>query len=430
MLNMKSITPRERVRLAINHKPTDRPPIDLGSTPVTGIHASTYFRLRKALGLKQVRVKVIEPMQMLAEVDDEVSQIFKIDTVGLQLPTTIFGFPNKNWKPFDFYDGSEFLVSEYFNVTVDENGDLLMYPCGDLNAPPCARMPQGGYFFDTIVRQDKDAENNLDPRKFALEQISPYTDEELNYLQERSDFLYRNTDKSVIGCWWQGGLGDIALVPGPSIKHPHGIRDPQRWYEMLVEKPEYIREIFEIQTEIAMENLRLYHQAVGDKIDVIVVSGTDFGCQLGPLISPDLFRYLWKPFYKRINDWIHSHTGWKTFYHSCGSIEKLLDDFIEAGVDIINPVQCSARGMDPEKLKQKYGDKLVFWGGGVDTQKTLPFGSPDEVRKETLNRIKILGDGGGFVFNTIHNIQANTPIENVIAMFETAVSYQSLSNMN
>ena len=418
---MKSMTSRERVRSAINHQTPDRVPIDFGSTPVTGIHVSTYARLRKALGLPEKPVKVIEPMQMLAEIEPEVAEFLGVDTVGIQLPSTIFGFPNKNWKPMTFFDGTPLLVSEYFNVTVDENGDWLMHPCGDMSCPPSARMPKDGFFFDAIVRQEPDAEKNLNPRQFAEEQVRLYTDEELEFLRTTADYYYKNTDKSLVGCWWQGGLGDIALVPGMGIKNPHGVRDPQRWYELLVEKTDYIREIFEIQTDIAMENLKLYKEAVGEKIDVFVVSGTDFGGQNGLLVSPKLFRELWKPFYKRINDWVHQNTNWKTFYHTCGSIYGIMDDLVECGVDIINPVQCSAANMEPQRLKAEYGDKIVFWGGGVNTQQTLPFGTPNDVRQEVSERIRIFNRNGGFVFTSIHNIQANVPPENIIAMIETAL---------
>ncbi len=188
--------------------------------------------------------------------------------------------------------------------------------------------------------------------------------------------------------------------------------------------PEYIKEIFELQCEIALKNLELSYQAVGDRIDVVIISGTDFGAQDGPFISPDMFREFYKPFYKKINDWIHKNTPWKTFYHSCGSIFALLDDFVEMGVDILNPVQTSAKDMNPRILKEKYGDKLVFWGGGVDTQKTLPFGSPEEVRNEVTERCRIFGKGGGFVFATIHNIQSNVPIENLIAMFQAVQEFK------
>jgi len=280
-------------------------------------------------------------------------------------------------------------------------------------------MPKDGDFFDAIVRQDPRAEEHLDPREFVKDQISPYTEAQLGYLQQQADELFRNTDKSLVGWWAQGALGDIALVPGLNAAYPKGIRDPQRWYEMLAERPDYVKEVFALQTEIACENLKLYRQAVGDKIDVIAISGTDFGTQRGPFCSPAMYRGLWKPFHKRMNDWIHQNTPWKTFYHTCGSVAAFLPDFIEAGVDILNPVQCSAVGMDAPTLKAKYGDKLTFWGGGVNTQQTLPFGTAEQIREEVTERIRIFNQDGGFVFNPIHNIQAKTPTENVVTLFET-----------
>jgi hypothetical protein len=420
------MTSRERVRAALNHKQPDRVPLDLGTTPVTGIQVSTYAKLRQALGLPAKPPKVEEPYQMLAEVEPEVADLLNLDTVGLSMPTTIFGFPNVNWKPFTLFDGTDVLVSEYFRTKLDTNGDLLLYPAGDTSVPPSGRMPKGGNFFDAIPRQEPGAEEHLDPREFAEQQISPYTDEQLAYLQKRADELYRTTDKAIVGCWWQGGIGDIALVPGLGVPRPKGIRDPQRWYEVLLEKPEYSREIFQIHIDIAMKNLELYRQAVGDKIDVLVVSGTDFGSQRGPFFAPKMYRECFKPHHKRINDWVHKHTKWKTFYHSCGSIAAILDDMVEAGVDIINPVQCSAFGMDSAELKSKYGDKLTFWGGGIDTQRVLPFGTAEEVREQVEERIRIFGHGGGFVFNTIHNIQASTPIENLMTMFNTINAVRGL----
>ena len=216
-------------------------------------------------------------------------------------------------------------------------------------------------------------------------------------------------------------------MPAPGLTHPKGLRDPNLWYEYLLTHTDYIRGIFEIQAEVALKNLELYRQVVGDRIEVLVMSGTDFGGQQRPLCSPKLFDQLWKPLYTKLNDWVHEHTPWKVFFHSCGAVAPLLDGFVEAGVDILNPVQCSAAGMDAATLKAKYGDRLVFWGGGVDTQKTLPFGTADEVRAEVRERVRVFGKGGGFVFNTVHNIQARTPTENVLAMYEearaTAVRY-------
>ena len=189
-------------------------------------------------------------------------------------------------------------------------------------------------------------------------------------------------------------------------------------------RPDYIYKVFEKQCEIALENLEKIYRVVKDRVTVIFVSGTDFGTQRRPIMSNETYRKLYKPFHKRVNDWVHEHTPWKTFIHSCGSIEPLIKEFIEAGFDILNPVQTSAAGMDPRVLKSKYGDKITFWGGGIDTQRTLPFGTPEQVRREVRERIQIFAPGGGFVFNTIHNVQPRTPVENLLAMYEAFQKYR------
>jgi len=169
--------------------------------------------------------------------------------------------------------------------------------------------------------------------------------------------------------------------------------------------------------------LEKIHQTVGDQASAIYMTGTDFGAQRGPFFSPKIYRDLFLPFHKVLNDWVHKHTSWKTFMHSCGSIRALLDDFIAAGFDILNPVQCSAANMDPIELKRKFGDQITFWGGGVDTQRTLPFGNREDVRKEVRERIRAFGPGGGFIFNAVHNIQSLVPVENVVEMYKTAREY-------
>jgi hypothetical protein len=411
------MTGRERLRKALNHETTDRPPIDLGATWVTSISASAYSRLRRALGFPPGPVRMNEPLQLLGDVDDDVRAKLGIDVVGIWPQGTIFGYQNVGWKPWTLQDGTDALVSTQFETTPDANGDILIYPKGDRTAQPSGRLPKGGFYFDAIVRQQPLDMDKLDPADWA-EQFSVFSDEDLKYFEAEANRLHRETDCGVILNFGQAGLGDIAIVPGMMLLDPKGVRDPQLWYECLVTHTEYIRGIFELQTQVVMKNMVLLRQAIGDKIDAIIISGTDFGTQRGPFTSPKLFRDLWKPFYKRMNDWVHTNTQWKTFYHSCGSVAALLDDFVEMGVDILNPVQCSAVGMNAATLKAKYGDKLVFWGGGVDTQKTLPFGTPDEVRREVRERVDVFGKDGGFVFNTIHNIQAQTPVENIVAMFE------------
>ncbi len=189
--------------------------------------------------------------------------------------------------------------------------------------------------------------------------------------------------------------------------------------------PDYVKDVFAFQTEITLKNLELYKQALGDKILVVGISGADFGTQQGELISPDMFREFFAPFYSRMNEWVHKNTAWKTLFHTCGSVVNLLDEFVACGVDILNPVQCSAKGMRPEFLKSKYGGKLVFWGGGIDTQRTLPFGTQAEVRAEVFERLEIFSQNGGYVFNAIHNIQPDTPSANIIAMFDAVREFNA-----
>jgi uroporphyrinogen-III decarboxylase len=204
------------------------------------------------------------------------------------------------------------------------------------------------------------------------------------------------------------------------LDEPKGIRNFDDWLVAHITHPWYIKEINARHAARIVENLELLRQAVGDRITAVYVSGTDFGTQRGEFFSPDIYRELYLPYHRQINDWVHANTKWKTFLHCCGSVYRLIPHFIEAGVDILNPVQCSAANMAPDRLKREFGDRLVLWGGGVDTQKTLPFGTPEEVRAEVTERIRALAPGGGYVFNAVHNIQAKTPVENLLAMFAAA----------
>ena len=416
---------RERVKATINHIKPDKVPIDLGSTLVTGIQAGIYSRFKKALGLKKGKVKIYDPFQMLAEVEEGVRQRLGIDTYGIQLPQTIFGYKNENWKPFKLFDGTEVLVPDNFNVNALDNGDLLQFPNGDKNVPPSGKMPRGGHYFDILVRQEPIDENKLDPKEWVEQSFSRYNEEDLRFLEEQSKWYYHNTEYALLGNFWGAGFGDIALVQGPNIAYPKGIRHPEEWLISMISRKNYIKDIFHYQYELQMENLKLYQEAVQDRIDVIIMSGTDFGAQNGPMVSPEIYRELFKPFHEKMNSWIHSHTHWKTFYHTCGSILAFIDDFIEAGIDILNPVQLSAAHMNPEILKELYGKKIVFWGGGINTQSTLPFGTPQEVKEEVNRLIKIFSRDGGYVFAPVHNIQSDVPVENLMVMFDEATGKSS-----
>lgn len=411
---------RERVRAALDHREPDRVPLDLGGSPVTGMHVSTVYRLRQALGLDPpgTPVKVIEPYQMLGEIQPDLMDMLGVDVVGLSAPKTLFGFPNEGWKSWTTLDGTPLLVPEGFNTAPEPNGDILMYPEGDKTARPSGRMPAGGWYFDSIVRQPPIDEATLRVED-NLEEFVPLTEEELEHYRREADRLYATTDQALFANFGGLSFGDIALVPAPWLKDPRGIRDIQEWYVSTVTRQDHVSRIFERQSEMALANLERLHQAVGGRVSLVMVSGADFGMQTGPLLSPRTYRDLFKPFHQRLNGWIHQHTAWRTFIHSCGSVAALLPDFIEAGFDILNPVQCSAADMDPVELKRRYGDQVTFWGGGIDTQRTLPFGTPAEVRREARERIRALGPGGGFVFNTVHNVQAMVPVENLLALFDT-----------
>ena len=412
------MTSRERVRLALDHEEPDRVPVDLGSSLVTGIQASAYAKLKKALGITEGEVRVYEPFQMLAEVEEPVRRALGVDVYGIMLPVTIFGYRNENWKPFRLFDGTEVLVSEHFVWDELPNGDLVQYPGGDRSAPASGRMPRDGFYFDAIVRQEPIDESRLDPEEWVEQTYGLFGDEELRFLEEQSRWYFENTDYALFGNFGGGSVGDIAIVVGPHIPYPKGIRDPEEFYVSHLTRKDYIKEIFQRTLEIQMKNIEMYRQAVGERIQIIEINGNDFGAQNGPFISPDMYRELYKPYHKTMNDWVHKHTNWKTFFHSCGSNVAFLDDFRETGVDILNPVQISAAGMDPAFLKNNYGGDFVFWGGAVDAQHTLPFATAEEVRREVKKNITTFKSGGGYVFNNVHNIQAGVPVENILAMFE------------
>ena len=419
------MTSRERIAAACAHEEPDQLPVDFGGGFQTGMHVSIVYGLRQALGLDSpgTPVTVVEVYQMLGEIAPDLAEILGVDTVCLGGTGTMFGFPQAGRKEWRLSDGTPVLVPSGFNTQYEANGDLLQWPEGDRTSAPSGRMPAGGDFFDAIVRQLPIDDDRLDPRD-NTEEFQPVSEEELAHLGAEAKRLFDTTDKAIF-CTF-GGLtfGDIALVPGVSLRQPKGIRDIEEWYVSTVTRPDYVRAVFEYQAEVAIANLQRLHEAIGDRAAVIQTNGTDFGTQNGPFCSPATYRRLYLPFQQKVNGWIHRHTPWKTFMHCCGGIEPLLDAIVEAEFDILNPVQCSARGMEAHALKRRFGDRLVFWGGGVDTQRTLPFGTPGEVRDEVRERIETFARGGGFVFCTIHNVQAKTPIENVLAMFEAVGEYR------
>jgi hypothetical protein len=408
------MTPRQRVSAALAHQNPDRIPIDLGSTAVTGMHVSVVAELRDALGLPRHPVKVIEPYQMLGEIEPDLAAALGIDTIGVTPRTTMFGFENRDWKEWRAPWGQEVLIAGGFVTSTAADGSLLVHPCGDRSAPPSGHLPTGGYFCDTIVRQEP-LGDEPDPAD-NLEEFQPIAEADIEHFR-REVAAAHATGRAVVATFGGTALGDIALVPAPFLKRPRGVRGIQEWYCATAERPDFVRDIFRRQVAVATANLARLHAAVGDQVTAVFLCGTDFGTQRGPICSPRSFTGLWMPFYQEMTGWIHAHTSWKVFKHSCGGIRPFLDHFVTAGFDILNPVQCSAAGMDAAELKRGWGDRLTFWGGGVDTQQVLPFGTPDAVRDQVRERCATFGPGGGFIFNPVHNVQARTPVANVLAMF-------------
>lgn len=415
---------RSIFRDALNHRTTSRIPLDLGSTAVTGVHVSCVDALRRALGMESRPVKVHEPYQMLGLIEEDLQDALGIDVTGIVPPETMFGFRNERWREFRLPWGQEVLVSAHFRTSTDAKGDLLIHPKGDRDAPPSGRLPVGGYFFDTIIRQEPVDDERLKVED-NLEEFSPISEADLAYFAEEARRV-ATSNRGVIATFGGLAFGDIALVPAPFLRHPKGIRDIEEWYVSTATRREFVHAVFEGQCSVALKNLERLYGVVGEAVDAVFVCGTDFGTQTSSFCSTRTFDDLYAPYYRRINDWIHSHTGWKTFKHSCGAVEKFLPHFIACGFDILNPVQCSAEGMDPSLLKDRYGERLVFWGGVVDTQRTLPFGTAEEVRNEVTRRCEIFSKQGGFVANTVHNIQAGTPVENILALVRAVHEFNGM----
>ena len=407
---------RDKVRCALNHQNAGSIPVDFGSTAVTGIHCRIVEALRNYYGLAPRPVKIVDAFQMLGEIDAELAEKIGVDCIGIGEPKDIFDLDTTRMHEQTTPWGQRVLVPEAMDLTPDMRGDVYVYAGGDQNYPPSAVMPKGCYFINAIERQQPIEEDRLDPED-NVEEFGLLTENDLAYYCAEADKAYQ-TGRAVVASFGGTALGDVAFVPGMGLKQPKGIRSVVEWYMSTAMRQDYLHQVFEKEIDIAIANYEKLWAALGDKIDVVLTCGTDFGSQESQFCSIDTFRELWLPHYRRMNDWIHQHTTWKIFKHSCGAIIPILPGLIEAGFDIINPVQINAKDMDSRRLKEEFGSQLTFWGGGVDTQKILPFGTPDEIRRHVMGQCEILGRDGGFVFNAVHNVQANVPVDNVVAMFD------------
>lgn len=411
------MTAKERIQAALNHQSSDVIPVDFGATSVTGIHCKVVAALREHYGLEKHPVRVIEPFQMLGEIEPDLQEAIGVDCLPVFGPRNMFEIDETQLHLQRTPWGQDVMIASDIDFTPDKEGNVYIYAKGDRNYPPSAKMPSNCYFIDATVRQEFVDDDALKVED-NLEEYGLLSDKDLQYYVQTVN-IAASTGKAVVAAFGGTGLGDVAFIPGMGLTQPKGIRNISEWYMSTAMRKNFVHELFSRQTDIAIANYERLWKALGDKVDVVFTCGTDFGTQDSQFCSLDTFRELWLPYYQRMNNWIHEHTTWKIFKHSCGAVLPIIPGFIEAGFDILNPIQISAKAMDIQVLKQEFGKELVFWGGGIDTQRILPIATPDEIRTHVLHQCEILGKDGGFVFNAVHNIQANVPIENVVAMIET-----------
>jgi len=397
------VNSRERVLCAINHQQPDRVPIDVGGTRQSGIAASTYHQLKESLGISST-TRVCDLYQMLADVERPVMERFGADVVGLNRPAIAFNIRNENWKPWQMFDGTPVEVPGGFEPAVEDNGDLLLVDDGE----PVARMPKDGFYFDRVDKYPGAAHVDLDgyepPR---------LTDQEVEHYRAQSEALYQNTDFAIVA----------PMGPPYELFYGLGTGDFENWMITLASEPDYVSALYEKLVDAWLDNLRRFVDAVGDRVHILQVND-DFGTQHSLFLSVEMYRNQIMPYYKRGLDWVHENTDMKVLLHSDGAIFPLIPSLIETGFDILNPVQTSANGMDAQRLKDEFGGQLSFWGGSLDCQKTLPYGTTEEVVREVQEHLRVFAPGGGYVFTSVHNIQANVPPENVIAMYDTALAFE------
>lgn len=420
--NMNS---RTKFISTIHHKDCGKIVFDLGATKATGINASLLYRLRKLYG-REEPVKVYDTFQMLGLVDEKDAEMFGIDLLGIWSDMTVFGYRNDEWKPWTLPDGTPGLVGKDCCITPGNNC-LYMHPQGDANAAPSGCMPmQGGHYFDYITRQEDFDEDNLNALEDYCEQLEVMTidDRTLEFYRCQAEHYYNTTDCGIVLNAEYGNLGSQSMLNGGYVKRTPGIRELSEFLMAHSLYPEYIHDVFNLWVKLCVRNLKLLHQAVGDKAQAVFLCGTDFGAQQSEIISKKMFAELYVPHFATINNWVHENTNWKTVYHSCGSISNIMEDMIDCGVDCLNPIQTSAKNMDPRVLKARFGNRLTFWGAGIDGQTTMAHGTIDEIEEEMRTNIEILRENGGFVFSIVHNLQSNYDPAHVKHVFDILKEYR------
>jgi uroporphyrinogen decarboxylase len=408
---------RERIIAAINHKETDRLPVDLGATPSSGISAIAYNNLIKHLKINNTKNRVYDVVQQVTQPETEVIERFNVDVLDIG---RMFNTNEKDWYDINLSDGSKASYPVWFKPVLQSDGS---YKAFSKENELLARMPKGATFFDQALFPYEDGyPDNYSNLSEAMNKVlwqvyahSPWdhaSEENFwNKLRQNALYLRKNTDKALM------------IVCGCNLfEWGTFLRKIDNFLMDLLLCPDEVERLLDALMEKHLATLKKVCEAVGDVVDIIRF-GDDLGTDMGLFMSPEIYRTIFKPRHKLLCDYVKKNSSMHTFLHTCGSIYELIPDLIEAGYDIINPVQTNARNMEPEKLKREFGKDITFWGGGCDTRNILNYATPQQVKEHVKRNIEILGPGGGFVFNTVHNIMPDVPPENIVAMFEAVQEY-------
>ena len=406
------MTSRERILAAIDHRQPDRVPVDLGSTPSSGISAIAYGNLKTHLALTHGAVRVYDVVQQLAQPEDEVLDRFRVDVVDVG---RAFNTEEPAWRPTVLADGQTALCPAWFHPERQPDGAFVARMPDGLEI---ARMPAGATFFDQTYFPYADGypadtsglSTEMGRIPWAALAHSPWDHAGdpgfWDMLRARAIELRNASDRALM------------IVCGCNLfEWGTFLRRMDNFLVDLVAEPSQVEALLDALMERHMAVLESVCRAVGDVADVLRF-GDDLGANGGPFMSPATYRRFFKPRHAMLCGYVHRHSGMRTFLHSCGSIRALLPDLIDAGYDVINPVQTNCKGMDAEGLKADFGRDICFWGGGCDTRHVLPHGTPQDVKDHVRRRLDVFMPGGGFVFNTIHNILPEAPPQNVVAMYE------------
>ncbi len=409
---------RQRILAAIDHNEPDRIPVDLGATPSSGVSAIAYGNLIGYMGLKDKRNWVYDVVQQVAQPSDEVLDRFRIDTVDLG---RTFNTKDSDWYDYTLPNGATAQQPAWFRPKKQADGSYLAYK-GD---KPIARMPAAAISYDQTVFPFIDGY----PNKYAAN-----LDDAMGMIHW-SALVHSPWDNASEPDFWEqlaAHARQLRQTSGRAIVLSAGcnlfewgtfLRRLDNFLMDLVAQPAEVERLLDALMERHLASLEKICRSVGNTVDIIRL-GDDLGMNGGPFMSPATYRKLFKPRHTLLCDYIKKHSQMRVFLHSCGSIYKLIPDLIEAGFEVINPVQTNAMDMQPEKLKAEFGKDITFWGAGVDTRSVLNLGSPQQVKDQVRENIEILSPGGGFVYNTIHNILPDVPPENIVAMFEAVDEYR------